>query len=66
MDKDPWCCASDKMQISLDGFDAGCLTTYRSLRHVVLRLTREEALEIIDHMIEDIERGRDARQGNKR
>lgn len=59
-DKDPWCCASDKLRISVEGFDAGCLTTHRSLRHVVARLTREEALDIIDHMIGELERKRAA------
>lgn len=58
IDKDPWCCASDKLHISVDSFDQGCLTSYKSLRHVVRALTKEEALQIIDEMIVELEQRR--------
>lgn len=57
MDKDPWCCASDKMRISIDGFNAGCLSTYRSMRYVVRSLPCDQALQIIDNMIANLESG---------
>jgi hypothetical protein len=43
------------MQASLQGFDRGALTVYRSMHHVVARLTREEALEIIDDQLAKLE-----------
>lgn len=58
MDKDPWCCASDKLHISIDGFDQGCLTTYRSVRYMVAHLSRDQALEVIDQLTAELERKR--------
>lgn len=55
MDKDPWCCASDKLRISVDGFDQGCLTTYRSVRYMVAHLPTNQVLQVIDEMITGLE-----------
>lgn len=62
IDKDPWCCASDKLRISVDGFDQGCLTTYRSVRYMVAHLPTEDALAVIDHLIADLEAKRQPQQ----
>lgn len=53
--KDPYCCLSEKIRAALDGFDHGALTTYRSLRYAVAQLSREDALELIDSQIADLE-----------
>jgi hypothetical protein len=59
---DPNCCVGEKIRVSLEGFDRGALTTYRSLWHVVKRLSREEALELIEEQIVALERAQNRRE----
>jgi len=51
MDKDPWCCVSDKLRISIDGFDTGYINALRSVRFLVRALPKEEALAVLDELI---------------
>lgn len=51
IDKDPWCCASDKLRINIDGFDAGYICALKSARSIANRLSREEALAVLDELI---------------
>lgn len=53
LDKDPWCCAGDKLRINIDGFDAGYINALKSARNVVKALSREEALAVLDELIAD-------------
>lgn len=54
-DKDPWCCASDKLSISVDGFNAGYLAAMRSVRYIISSLPKDEALWVVDQLIEENE-----------
>lgn len=62
MDKDPWCCVSDKLKINIDGFDAGYLNALTSIRHMVKALSKEEAVAVLDELVAEFkpfrERGR--------
>ena len=51
----PWCCASDKLQANMDGFDAGHLTALKSVKYMVRALSKEDALEVIDELIQSTE-----------
>jgi len=51
IDKDPWCCASDKLRINVDGFDAGYICALKSARNVIRALSKEEALAVLDELI---------------
>jgi hypothetical protein len=50
-DKDPWCCASDKLRINIDGFDAGYINALRSVRYLVRALPKDEALAVLDELV---------------
>lgn len=49
------CCASDKLQANMDGFDAGHLTALKSVKYMVRALSKEDALEVIDELIHTAE-----------
>lgn len=51
MDKDPWCCASDKLRINIDGFDAGYINALRSARTLIRALPKDDALAVLDGLI---------------
>lgn len=51
MDKDPWCCASDKLRINVDGFDAGYISALKSVRYLVRALPKDEALAVLDELV---------------
>lgn len=51
IDNDPWCCASDKLRINIDGFDAGWINAMTNARHLVRALPRGEALQVLDELI---------------
>lgn len=51
IDKDPWCCAPDKIRASTDGFDRGYITALKSARNIVRGLSTEEALQLLDELI---------------
>ena len=55
MTDNPWCCAGDKLRISVEGFDQGSLTSLQSVRFAVKTLPASQALEIIDYLIEHLE-----------
>lgn len=59
IDKDPWCCAGDKLRINIDGFDAGYINALRSARTLVRALTRDEALTVLDELIAEFRPYRD-------
>lgn len=49
------CCVGDKIRVSIESFDRGCLTTYRSLKYAVQHLSRDEAVELISELITELE-----------
>lgn len=51
IDRDPWCCASDKLRINADGFDAGWLNAMKSAVTIVRYLSKEEAMEVLNELI---------------
>lgn len=55
IDKDPWCCAGDKLRINIDGFDAGYINALRSARTLVRALPREDALDVLDQLIAEFQ-----------
>lgn len=55
MDKDPWCCASDKLRINTDGFDAGYINALKSAYSIVRALSKEDALTVLDRLITDFQ-----------
>lgn len=59
MDKDPWCCAGDKLRINIDGFDAGYINALRSARTLVRALPKDEALAVLDELIAEFRPFRD-------
>lgn len=59
VDKDPWCCAGDKLRANVDGFDAGYINALRSARTLVRALTRDEALAVLDELIAEFRPYRD-------
>lgn len=52
-DKDPWCCATDKLRINLSGFDTGWLNAMRTIRSLVRALDKDEALAVINELINE-------------
>ena len=50
-EKDPYCCLADKMRASTEGFDAGVLISYKSIRYMVRSLSKEEVLEVLEELI---------------
>lgn len=54
IDKDPWCCAGDKLRINIDGFDAGYINALRSARHLVRALSKDDALAVLDELITEL------------
>lgn len=50
-DKDPWCCASDKLRINIDGFDAGYINALKSVRYLVRALSKDDALAVLDELV---------------
>lgn len=54
-DKDPWCCAGDKLRINIDGFDAGYINALKSARTLVRALTKDEALAVLDELIAEFQ-----------
>lgn len=61
IDKDPWCCASDKLRINIDGFDAGYINALRSARTLVKALPPEDALDVLDELINEFKPHRERR-----
>lgn len=59
VDKDPWCCAGDKLRINIDGFDAGYINALRSARTLVQALPKDEALAVLDELIAEFQPYRD-------
>lgn len=51
MDKDPWCCAGDKLRINVSGFDAGWINAMKSVRYLVRALDKPQAIAVIDQLI---------------
>lgn len=56
IDKDPWCCAGDKLRINIDGFDAGYINALRSARTLIRALPKDDALTVLDDLIAEIRR----------
>jgi hypothetical protein len=61
IDKDPWCCAGDKLRINIDGFDAGYINALKSARTLVRALPQEKALEVLDELIAEFRPHRERR-----
>lgn len=61
IDKDPWCCAGDKLRINIDGFDAGYINALRSARTLVKALPPEGALDVLDELIKEFRPYRERR-----
>lgn len=68
IDKDPWCCAGDKLRINIDGFDAGYINALRSARALVRALPKEDSLAVLDELIAEFKphRERRASEGDPR
>lgn len=47
------CCATDKLRINLSGFDAGWLNAMRSIRSLLRALGKDEALCVINELINE-------------
>lgn len=54
IDKDPWCCAGDKLRINIDGFDAGYINALRFACHLVRALSKDDALAVLDELITEL------------
>ncbi len=52
-EKDPYCCLSEKMGASLQGFDRGWITCAESFRYMTRALSKEEALAVMDEVIKE-------------
>lgn len=50
-DKDPLCCASDKLRANVDGFDAGYINALKSARTLVRALSKDDALTVLDELV---------------
>lgn len=61
IDKDPWCCAGDKMRINIDGFDAGYINALRAARTLVNALSKDEALAVLNELIDEFRPFRERR-----